>query len=97
MNKAPYLFPLIGGRNVAHLKANIEALGLQLSPQDIVDIEKGYDFDLGFPHNFVTLTGKSPQGPEDINFLWLGYFDYVQARRQPIKPHRGELTAPWRP
>jgi hypothetical protein len=91
------VYTIIGGRKVAHLRANIEALSLQLSPQDIAEIEKGYDFDLGFPHNFINMTGKAPQGLEDVNFLGsLGYFDYVQGW-QPVKPRRGELNAPWGP
>ncbi|RDL29997.1 Aryl-alcohol dehydrogenase (NADP(+)) [Venustampulla echinocandica] len=97
MQKAPYVYPILGGRKVAHLKANIEALNLQLTPEDVAEIQTGYDFDPGFPHNFVNTEGKAPRGPEDISCLgWLGYFDYVQGR-QPIKPHQGELNAPWRP
>ena len=55
-----------GGRIVAHLKANVEALSLQLSLEDIMEIEKGYNFDPGFPHNFINMAGKAPQGPEDV-------------------------------
>jgi hypothetical protein len=91
------VFPLVGGNKVAHLKANVEALSLQFSPEDIAEIEKGYDFDPGFPHNFINMSGKAPRGPEDVNFLSsLGYFDNVQGR-QPIKPHQGELNVAWKP
>lgn len=91
------MFPLVGGRKVAHLKANIEALSLQLSTQDIADIEKGYDFDPGFPHSFISMSSKAPQGPEDAATLkTLGHFDYVQDR-QPTKPHKGDLGGPWVP
>ncbi|KAK5046100.1 hypothetical protein LTR84_008557 [Exophiala bonariae] len=82
MQKAPYIYPLIGGRFVAHLRANIEALGLTLYPQDIIDIEKGYDFNPGFPHNFIGVGGKAPQGPEDVLLLRdLGFFDYVSTEK----------------
>jgi aryl-alcohol dehydrogenase-like predicted oxidoreductase len=47
MAKAPYVFPIVGGRKVEHLKANIEALTLRLTEEDIDEIEKGYDFDPG--------------------------------------------------
>ena len=80
-----------------HLRTNVEALGLQLSPQDIADIEKGYDFDLGFPHTFIGPLTRAAEGPEDVpGTRSLGYFDYVQAQ-QPIKPHQGDLSAQWRP
>jgi hypothetical protein len=91
------VFPIVGGRRVANLKTNVEALGLELSAQDIAEIETGYEFDTGFPHNFICMTGKAPRGPEEATAIGaLGYFDYVQGS-QPIKPHKGELAIPWRP
>lgn len=91
------MYPLIGGRVIAHLRANVDALSLYLSSQNVEEIEKGYDFDPGFPHDFINMAGKAPQGPEDVHFLGsMGYFDYVQ-RRQPVKPHQGELSLPRRP
>jgi len=90
------MFPMIGGNKVAHLKANVEALSLQLTPQDVAEIEKGYDFDLGFPNNFIKLAGFVPQGPQDASILGaMGHFDYV-APPTAIKPHQGELTAAWK-
>ncbi|KAI1740535.1 aryl-alcohol dehydrogenase [Xylaria scruposa] len=95
LQKSPHIFPVLGGRKVEHLKANIEALSLELSPKDIREIEGGYDFDLGFPHKFMSLNGSMIQGPQDINILALmGHFDYV-APAKAIKPHKGDLTAPW--
>jgi aryl-alcohol dehydrogenase-like predicted oxidoreductase len=41
MHKAPYVFPIVGGRKVEHLKGNIEALGIRLSAEDIAEIETG--------------------------------------------------------
>jgi hypothetical protein len=97
MHKAPHVFPVLGGRKIAHLKANIEALSLRLSPQDIEDVEKGYDFDIGFPHDCINMAKTAPQGPQDATILTsLGYFDYTQGP-QPIKPHQGELGAAWQP
>ncbi|KAL1967373.1 hypothetical protein VTN77DRAFT_3157 [Rasamsonia byssochlamydoides] len=89
LQKTPYLFPIIGGRKVEHLKANVEALSLELTPEDVAEIEKGYDFDLGFPHNFLNMAGYAPQGPQDVSFLSsMGHFDYV-APQTAIKPHKG--------
>jgi aryl-alcohol dehydrogenase-like predicted oxidoreductase len=53
MAKAPYVFPIIGGRTVDHLKANIEALDVRLSEEDIAEIEAAVPFDIGFPSNFL--------------------------------------------
>lgn len=86
----------MGGRKVEHLKANVEALSLELSIDDVVEIEKGYDFDIGFPHNMVNFTGKAAMGPEDvIPGLSLGHFDYV-APQSAIKAHKGNINAAWK-
>ncbi|KAL9634176.1 MAG: hypothetical protein Q9164_004256, partial [Protoblastenia rupestris] len=82
MHKAPYVFPIVGGRKVEHLKGNIEALGLELSGEDIKAIESAYPFDVGFPLNFLGPTGK----PGDIWLMDLaGRFDYVEGSK-PIPP-----------
>ncbi|KAI1321710.1 aldo/keto reductase [Xylariaceae sp. FL0255] len=60
MHKAPYVFPIVGGRSVDHLKANIEALNLTLTEEDIKEIESAVPFELGFPSGFLY-----PQGPGD--------------------------------
>jgi hypothetical protein len=90
------LYPTVGGRKVEQLKANVDALSLELTPEDIAEIEKGYDFDLGFPHNFINTAGCMIQGPQDISILSdMGHFDYV-APPSAIRPHKGELTAAWK-
>ncbi|KAJ7677888.1 aryl-alcohol dehydrogenase [Mycena polygramma] len=53
MHKAPYLFPIIGGRKIEHLMANIEALDITLTPEQIAEIEAALPFDKGFPNNFI--------------------------------------------
>ncbi|OHW97115.1 norsolorinic acid reductase [Colletotrichum incanum] len=91
MHKAPDVFPIVGGRKVEHLRGNIEALGLELSEEDIEEIETGYDFDVGFPYDFLG-GGKVPKGPEDVVFTQrFGNFDYVP-RAAAVKPHRGPLS-----
>lgn len=35
MAKSPYVFPIVGGRKIEHLKSNIEALGVELSEEDL--------------------------------------------------------------
>ena len=86
MHKAPYVFPICGGRKVDHLKGNIEALGLQLSEEDMEEIEQAYPFDVGFPHNMLAGGPQAARGPQDnVISKRLGHIDYVQAS-QPIPP-----------
>jgi aryl-alcohol dehydrogenase-like predicted oxidoreductase len=51
MQKAPYVFPLVGGRKVEHLLDNIEALKISLSDEQILYLESVVPFDIGFPTN----------------------------------------------
>lgn len=88
MAKTPYVFPIVGGRKVEHLKGNIEALSLRLSAEDVKEIEKGYDFDPGFPHTFLTGTvmlGTEPRGAYEPQDVWLntfmGAFDWVEGAK----------------
>ncbi|KAN0087416.1 hypothetical protein V8E55_006037 [Tylopilus felleus] len=56
MQKTPYVFPIIGGRNVEHLEANLEALETVLTPEHIKNLESIVPFDPGFP---TTIIGDS--------------------------------------
>ena len=49
MQKAPYVFPVVGGRKVEHLMNNIEALSITLSAENIKEIESVVPFDAGYP------------------------------------------------
>ena len=49
MHKATYVFPIIGGRKVEHLLANLEALDISLSDEQIKFLEAVEPFELGFP------------------------------------------------
>ncbi|KAH6919165.1 NADP-dependent oxidoreductase domain-containing protein [Coprinopsis sp. MPI-PUGE-AT-0042] len=53
MHKTPYVFPIIGGRKVEHLKANIQALDVSLSDEQIQFLEGVIPFSLGFPHDMI--------------------------------------------
>ncbi|KAL4876126.1 Norsolorinic acid reductase A [Aspergillus karnatakaensis] len=53
LHKAPYVFPIIGGRKVEHLQGNIEALNIELSEQDLAEIDDAEDFDHGFPFDLI--------------------------------------------
>jgi hypothetical protein len=56
MQKYPYVFPIVGGRKVEHLQANLEALEISLGPEQITYLESIVPFDKGFPYSaFVSL------------------------------------------
>ena len=77
MHKAPYVFPIVGGRKVGHLKGNIEALTLRLEEEDIKEIESAAPFDLGVPHTMLWGPEVPPQ-PQQVKLLAMGgTFDYV--------------------
>ncbi|KAF2467666.1 Aldo/keto reductase [Lindgomyces ingoldianus] len=91
MHKAPYVFPIVGGRKVEHLKGNIEALGLELSDEEVDEIDKESGFEIGFPMNFLFewmgAKYSTRQTSSDIGLLqFAGKLDSVQNAR-PIKPH----------
>lgn len=67
MKKTPYVFPIVGGRKLEHLKGNIEGLKLELSDEDMEEIEGAYPFDIGFPMNFL----GGPKGVQSPNDVWL--------------------------
>ncbi len=52
-SKAKNVFPLVGGRKIEHLKQNIEALSIKLTPEQIKYLESIIPFDVGFPTNFI--------------------------------------------
>ena len=81
MHKAPYVFPIVGGRKVEQLKGNIEALNLRLSDEDIAEIESALPFDVGFPHNMLG-GGPSPKRVTYANSFLShisGHYDVVPA------------------
>ncbi|KZV60798.1 Aldo/keto reductase [Peniophora sp. CONT] len=53
MQKTPYVFPIVGGRKVEHLHANIKALEISLTHEHVKQIEAVSRFDVGFPTNFI--------------------------------------------
>ncbi|KAL8789678.1 MAG: hypothetical protein Q9195_006731 [Heterodermia aff. obscurata] len=96
MHKAPYVFPIVGGRKIEHLKGNIEALGLELTQADIDEIEGAAEFDIGFPLGFLGNFGRDPakgaHGPGEVQMEQMTIkADYVKGAL-PIRPKksRGE-------
>jgi aryl-alcohol dehydrogenase-like predicted oxidoreductase len=92
MQKTPYVFPIVGGRKLEHIKGNVAALSVFLSEEDIKEIEGVYEFDPGFPHTFLSgslISGGTPRAAEGPGDVWLtnllGNFDWVEAEKA-IKP-----------
>ncbi|KAK1760597.1 aryl-alcohol dehydrogenase [Echria macrotheca] len=57
MSKAAYVFPIVGGRKVEHLKDNIQALSIELTEDQIKYLESVKSFDIGWPN---TQIGEDP-------------------------------------
>ncbi len=56
LHKTPYVFPIIGGRKVEHLKQNVQALDISLSTEQIQRIDNAKPFEYGFPYNVIVCT-----------------------------------------
>ncbi|KAJ7610656.1 NADP-dependent oxidoreductase domain-containing protein [Mycena polygramma] len=75
LTKVPYCFPIIGGRKIEQLDANIEALDISLSQEQMEFLEGVVPFDPGFPNIFISDGTKGPSA-------WLSMGG--QLARQPI-------------
>ncbi|CAI4035801.1 hypothetical protein SMKI_14G0080 [Saccharomyces mikatae IFO 1815] len=64
--KAKHVFPLVGGRKVEHLKQNIKALSIKLTPEQIKYLESIVPFDVGFP---TSLIGDDPAVTKKLSSL----------------------------
>ena len=86
MHKYPYVYPIVGGRKIDHLKGNIEALGVELSDEEVDEIEAAMPFDVGFPMNMM-FSGQpysTRMTSKDIMLLKPAvHLDAVQKARQP--------------
>lgn len=79
MQKTPYVFPIIGGRKVEHLKDNIKALSIHLTDKQIEELEKVSPLDVGFPNNFI---GPDPKATGSLGPGLLGssaQFSFVKS------------------
>ena len=89
--KYPYVYPIVGGRKIEHLKGNIEALGIELSDEEVDEIDSATDFEIGFPMNFLFEFGggkaKTTSTSSDISLLkFAGNLETPGVVRGP-KPH----------
>jgi diketogulonate reductase-like aldo/keto reductase len=89
--KYPYVYPIVGGRKIEHLKGNIEALGIDLSDEEVDEIDAATDFDVGFPMNFLFEFGggkyRSTQTSSNVGLLaFAGNLEMPEHVKGP-KPH----------
>lgn len=94
MRKTPYVFPIVGARKVDHISGSIAALDVNLSQEEVAQVDAAYSFDPGFPHTFLSgslFDGSTPWGASEPGDVWLtkriGDFDWVDAPR-PIELQR---------
>ncbi|KAH9919796.1 Aldo/keto reductase [Epithele typhae] len=53
MQKAPHVFPIVGGRKPEQLLANLAALDIALSPEHIKELDAVAQFKPGFPYTII--------------------------------------------
>ena len=94
MHKAPYIYPVIGLRKIEHLLANIDALTIDLSRDEIREIDAAVPFDPGFPNSFL-FGAKKYDLTETASDIWLmalfAHIDSV-AHQRPIKARTRDET-----
>lgn len=64
MGTTPDVYPIVGGRKVEHLKGNIEALKIKLTPGEMREIREASEFDPGFP---LSMLSPGQNSPADLN------------------------------
>ncbi|KAI5475705.1 hypothetical protein MNV49_001039 [Pseudohyphozyma bogoriensis] len=87
LQKTPYMFPIIGGRKVTHLKDNIRALSLTLTPTQLEYLESVLPFDFGFPFDRFG-TDPHASGGRETNMVLNGAEKilYVEVEKAPKIP-----------
>ncbi|KAF8970111.1 Aldo/keto reductase [Flammula alnicola] len=84
MHKTPYVFPIIGGRKVEHLLANIEALQVSLNDEQMRYLESVVPFDPGFPNSLIG------DGTEIIRLMGSTATFDLRPTLQPVRHHSGK-------
>ncbi|KAL4983876.1 norsolorinic acid reductase [Aspergillus falconensis] len=86
LHKAAFVYPVIGQRKVEHLRANIEAISVQLSSKDMDEIDTAIPFDAGFPNSFI-FPGKYDlnKTASDVMMTTLSAHIDSPANQEPVK------------
>ncbi|KAK9242292.1 norsolorinic acid reductase [Lipomyces tetrasporus] len=69
MLKAPYVFPVCGGRKIHHLDSNIQALSIDLTDEEINEIDSAVPLEYGYPYNVLTSGKNRPVTAADPAFM----------------------------
>ena len=90
--KAPNVFPIVGIRKIGHLKGNIAGLSVELTDEEIDEIDAATSFKVGFPMSMLfEYGGKTYNNRMSIKDMALaapaGHFDAVEKSRPP-KPRK---------
>jgi aryl-alcohol dehydrogenase-like predicted oxidoreductase len=56
LQKTPYVFPIVGARKVEQMLANLEALEIDLTAEQVKELEGVVEFDPGFPFTMIVRT-----------------------------------------
>ncbi|KAI1130095.1 aldo/keto reductase [Nemania abortiva] len=86
MHKTPNVHPIIGQRSVKHLKANVDALSVSLSDEDLAAIDGAAPFDIGFPMNFIFREYSSSNTAADVGLTKAAALIDVPPVPKPTKP-----------
>ncbi|TEB27128.1 arylalcohol dehydrogenase [Coprinellus micaceus] len=87
LHKAPFVFPIVGGRKPEQLLANVEALEISLTAEQIAYLDGAKPVDLGFPGFLIGDGSSYPQG------LTWSTLDKVP-RSEPIRPTKVATASP---
>ncbi|CAA7263314.1 unnamed protein product [Cyclocybe aegerita] len=80
MQKTTYVFPILGGRKIEHLLANVEALDIDLTDEQIRYLESVVEFDPGFPNVMIG------DGSEGSRYVRLASNYYRKPVVKPLRP-----------
>ncbi|EJT97331.1 Aldo/keto reductase [Dacryopinax primogenitus] len=69
LHKQPYVFPIIGGKKISHLKENIKALSIRLTREQIDLLDAAIPFDIGFPQSFLGGDPAMSADGKSTNFI----------------------------
>lgn len=91
-SKYPYVYPIVGGRKIEHLKGNIKGLSISLSDDEVDEIDNESDFQIGFPMDFLFEFGMSTKystratSADVVSLKLAGTLDAVPHVQRP-QPH----------
>ena len=68
------VIPIIGARKLSHLKDNLDCINVDLTPEDLEQLNQVSEIKLGFPHEFY-------QNDMVRNFIYNGTFDAIESHR----------------